>query len=203
VGALAVAAHQKKVRELHATLGFTDESGFLLAPLARRSQAPRGRTPVMRVRARRRDKVSVAAALTLSPVRGHVSLRYQTYPDQYVDSELYAHFMRNLLWHVPGEMVLLHDGGNMHKGPAVRAVTAEFPRLHLYRLPPYAPELNPPEYLWTYEKYHRLANFVPLDVPQIDATVCAELEDVRHDQPRLKSLFASSPLPWNDTTLVF
>lgn len=203
MGALAVAAHQKKAADLHATLAFTDESGFLLAPLARRSQAPRGRTPALRVRARQRDKVSVAAALTLSPARGRVSLRYQTYPDQYVDNELYAHFLRNLLWHVPGDLVLLHDGGNMHKGPPIRAVAADFPRLHVYCLPPYAPELNPPEYLWTYEKYHRLANFVPMDVPQIENTVCAELEEVRHDHRRLKSFFASSPLPWNNTTLVF
>ena len=198
-----MAAHQKKAADLHATLAFTDESGFLLAPLARRSQAPRGRTPALRVRAKHRDKVSVAAALTLSPARGRVSLRYQTYPNQYVDSELYAHFRRNLLWHVPGSLVLLHDGGNMHKGPPIRAVAADFPRLHVYCLPPYAPELNPPEYLWTYEKYHRLANFVPMDVPQVENAVCAELEDVRHDHQRLKTFFASSPLPWNNTTLVF
>lgn len=157
----------------------------------------------MRVRAKQRDKVSVAAALTLSPTRGHVSLRYQTYPDQYVNSELYAGFLRNLLWHVPGDLVLLHDGGTMHKGPPIRAVMAAFPRLHVYPLPPYAPELNPPEYLWTYEKYHRLANFVPLSVPQIDRTLCAEMDEVCHDQHRLKTFFASSPLPWNNTTLVF
>ena len=199
-----MAAHQKKAADLRATLAFTDESGFLLAPLARRSQAPRGRTPALRVRAKQqRDKVSVAAALALSPARGHVSLRYQTYPDQYVDNELYAHFLRTLLWHVPGNLVLLHDGGNMHKGPPVRAVAADFPRLHLHCLPPYAPELNPPEYLWTYEKYHRLANFVPLSVPQVDTTICAELEEVGRDQRRLKTFFASSPLPWNDTTIVF
>lgn len=71
-----MAARPKQARELNATLVFTDEGGFLMLPLLRRTLAPRGRTPVLRHRASHRDKVSVAAALTLSPARGHVSLYY-------------------------------------------------------------------------------------------------------------------------------
>lgn len=169
----------------------------------RRSQSRRGQTPLLRVRAKQRDKVSVAAALTLSPSRGHVNLRYQTYPNYYVDNEIYAHFLRNLLRDVPGALVLLHDGGSMHKGDPIKHVQSDFPRLHLYRLPAYAPELNPPEYLWSYEKHYRLANFTPLNVDQIEQTVCSELGEVGNDQERLRSFFFSSPLPWNNTTLVF
>lgn len=197
-----MATHQKKARDLSATLVFTDESGFLLAPLARRSQAPCGHTPILHQRADKRRKVSVAAALTLSPVRGHLGLYYQTYPDLWVDSDLYALFLRNLLYHLHGNVVLVQDGGMMHKGPPIRAVLQDHPRLHLYFFPPYAPELDPVEYLWTYTKSHRLANFVPMDIAQIDAAVCTELEVIRYDQPRIRSFFLSSPLPWNNTTLL-
>jgi transposase len=197
-----VAARQKNARDLGASLAFTDETGLLLAPLTRRTLAPVGRAPALRRRARHRDKVSVAAALTLSPARGHVSLYYQTYPDAYVDSVLYAGFLRALMWHVRRPLVLLHDGGGMHKGEPVRAVQADYPRLHVHRFPPYAPELNPPEYLWTDLKYRRLGNFVPADVAQIERAACRELEDVRHDQQRLKSYLLSSPLPWNATGLI-
>lgn len=198
-----MAPHQKKARELNATLAFSDESGFLLAPLARRSLARKAHTPLLRQRASQRDKVSVAALLTLSPVRGHISLYYQTYPDAYVDNQLYGHLLRNLLGQVRGNLVLLHDGGTMHKGPPIQAVQADFPRLSLHPFPPYAPELNPTEYVWTDLKSHRLANFVPQDIRQIDQAVCAELEDIRHDQERLRSYFNSSPLPWNNTTFFF
>jgi len=44
-----------------------DESGLLLAPLVRRTLARRGQRPVLKQRARQRDKVSVAGALWLSP----------------------------------------------------------------------------------------------------------------------------------------
>jgi hypothetical protein len=53
---------KKKAADLHALLIFSDESGFLLAPLTRATQAPRGRTPLLIQRAAHRQKVSAVAA---------------------------------------------------------------------------------------------------------------------------------------------
>jgi transposase len=199
-----VAARQKKARDLNATLAFTDESGFLLMPLLRRTLARCGHTPVLRHRAHQRDKVSVAAALTLSPARGHVSLYYQTYPDAHVDVEVYAAFVHALLRQVRNPLVLVHDRGNMHRGEAMRALGGRFPRrLDVNLLPPYAPELNPVEYLWTHSKGEELANFAPPDVPRLERAVVACMEDVRRDQHRLRSFFAESPLPWDGLTVFF
>jgi transposase len=197
-----MAGDQKKVRDRDATLIFTDESGFLLAPLVRRTLARRGHTPELRHRARHRDKVSAAAALTLSPRRGHAGLYYQTYPDAHVDVDAYAAFLHALLAHIRHPLVLVQDRGNMHKGPPMRDLLdgAFARRLDVNLLPPYAPELNPVEYLWTHVKHERLANFAALDVPQLDGRVCACLDEARHDQDRLHSFFAASPLPWNGLT---
>lgn len=151
-------------------------------------------------RASHRDKVSTAAALLLSPARGHVRLCYQTFPDAYVDAEVYAWFLRRVLRVVRGPLVLVHDNGNMHRGPAVRELCGDFAdRLHLHCFPPYAPELNPVEYLWNWCKDKRLANFVPHDVRELDAAACACLDDARRDQHRLRSCFESSPLAWEGT----
>lgn len=197
-----MAAHQKKTRDLHATLGFTDESGFLLAPLTRRTLARVGHTPLLLHRARHRDKVSAAAALLLSPASGRVKLFYQTFADTYVDAELYSFFVRHLLWTVRGHLVLVHDNGNMHRGEPIRDLREQFARLHLHDLPTYAPELNPVEYLWNWCKDKQLCNFTPHDVPELDAAACACLEDAREDQQRLRSFFASSPLSWHGTGLI-
>ena len=40
-----LAAHQKKARRQEASLALIDESGLLMAPLVRRTWAPRGQTP--------------------------------------------------------------------------------------------------------------------------------------------------------------
>jgi hypothetical protein len=86
---------KRQAQALRATLGFTDETGFLLCPLIRSTQAPTGHTPLLLHRAKQRDKVSAVGALTLSPQQGHVGLYFQTYPNDYVNNDLYALFLRN------------------------------------------------------------------------------------------------------------
>ena len=199
-----MAGHQKRVRDRRATLIFTDECGFLLLPLVRRTLARRGQTPVLRHRAGHRQKVSVAAALTLSPGRGHVGLHYQTYPDGYVTAAAYADFLRRrVLRPVAGPAVLIHDRGNMHKGDPNRALAADFPRLETNWLPPYAPDLNPTEHLWNFGKDKEPANFVPHDVGELDAAIRCEFDEVKHDQHRLRTFFASAHLPWDGLTVFF
>lgn len=170
-----------------------------MAPLTKRSLARIGHTPLLRHRAKHRDKVSAIAALLLSPGGEHVRLYYQTFPDAYVDAELYSFFLRHLLRVVRGEVVLIHDNGNMHRGQPLNQLSDDFARLHLHHFPPYAPELNPVEYLWNWCKDKQLCNFVPHDVPELETAACACLENVQHDQQRLCTFFESSPLRWKGT----
>lgn len=72
-----------------------------------------------------------------------------------------AEFLRELLRHLRGKVIVIWDNGSMHKGEAIRGVLRDFPRLSLERLPPYAPDLNPVEWLWSYLKYGEMANFAP------------------------------------------
>ena len=198
-----MAADQKKARDLHAPLIFSDESGFLLAPLTRTTQAPRGRTPVLVHRAAHRQKVSVVAALSVSPARGHAQLHYQTLVNGYFNAERYALFLREVLLHdMRGPLVLVHDNGNMHRGDPMRELRQQFPRLHLYHLPPYAPELNAVEYLWNWCKDKQLSNFAPIDLDELWAGVKLCLDDVQHDQHRMRTLFDSTPLSWKGTGLI-
>ena len=187
----------------HATLVFTDESGFCLLPLVRRTLARRAHAAPLRYRGRHREKVSAAAALTLSPSRGHAGLYSRTYPGAYVNAGVYADFLRGLLRRHPNPLVVVHDRGNMHFGDPARRLQQDFPRLDLNLLPPYAPELNPPEQLWNFAKDKQLCNFVPHDVAECDAVLTRCLEDVRHDQSRLRSFFAATPLPWDSLTVFF
>lgn len=165
--------------------------------------APVARTPLLLQRARHRDKVSAAAALLLSPTRGHARLYAQTFPDTHVDTEVYSFFLRHVLRAVRGPLVLVHDRGNMHRGPAMRELCARCAdRLYVEQLPPYAPELNPVEYLWNWCKDKQLCNFAAHDVPELESAACGCLEHARHDQQRLRSFFDSSPLSWSGTGLI-
>ena len=85
----------------------------------------------------------------------------------------------------------------MHKGDAIRQVLHDYSRLQLEKLPPYAPELNPVEYLWDHLKYGTLPNFTPDDVFQLDSVLCHHLNHSKHDHRCLQGFYNHSTLPFH------
>jgi hypothetical protein len=197
-----VAAHQKKSEQDGAHLVLIDESGAFLSPLVRRTLAPRGRTPILKTPGRKRQKVSLIAALSIAPCRNRIGLYFRCHPDRHITQHEAAAFMRDVLRHLRGPVHVVWDRGNTHKGDAIRALHRDYPRLTSHWLPPYAPELNPVEYLWNWCKDKQLCNFAAHDVPELESAACGCLEDARHDQQRLRSFFESSPLSWRRTGLI-
>ena len=189
-----MAADKKSAARRRAHLVLIDESGFLLSPLVRRTLAPRGQTPVLKTWGGHRDRVSAMAALTVSPRRHSLGLYFSTYPKAFVNQERAADFLWNLLKRLRGPVIVVWDGGPMHKGEAIRAVLRDFPRLSLERLPPYTPELNPVEYLWNHLKYGVLPNFMPDDVFHLDGVLKQRLRRARKSPSRLRSFFEQSGL---------
>ena len=193
---LRLAAHQKKARRQGAHIALIDESGLLMAPLARRTWAPRGQTPEQKQKSGTREKVSIAATVWLSPRRERLGLYFHTLANGYFDSWYMAAFLEAMLKDLAGRFVVVWDGGPMHKGDPIRDLMAHFAgRLDLERLPPYAPMLNPVEPLWSWLKWGRLSNFGPRDAQEIEARAVAELTKVRGDQAFLRNLFHASDLP--------
>ena len=187
---------KKKARRQGARLALIDESGLLMAPLVRRTLAPRGQTPSLLQRGAHRKKVSVAAALCLSPRRDHLGLYFHTLADGYFDNWYVTAFLEAMLPDLPGRFVVVWDGGTMHKGEPIRALEAHFAdRLSVEWLPPFAPMLNPVEPLWSWLKYSRLNNFTPRDPVELDGRVITELTAIRGDQAFLRNLFHASELP--------
>jgi transposase len=190
-----LATHSKRARRLGAHLVFIDESGLLLTPLVRRSLAPKGETPTLEHQGRHRDKVSLIAALTISPKGRHRGFYFSTLIKDHFESFATAWFVRELLKHLRGPVILVWDRGNNHRGPAIRELQANFPRLILEDLPPYAPDLNPVEQVWSFLKWDRLANFAPLNVNELELAAFEVLDEIRDHQDRLQSFWDGSDLP--------
>jgi transposase len=173
-----------------------DESGALLAPLLRRTLAPRGQPPIFKQKGRHRDKVSLIAALSLSPRRRHLGFHFSTLINDYFEQTAVAWFLRQLLRVLRGHIIVVLDRGNMHRGPDIRQLLHDHPRLTLEPMPPYAPELNPVEQIWTYLKWGQLCNFAPQDANQLERRVFQTLHRIRYDKKRLRSFWDASKLPW-------
>jgi len=168
-----------------------------MGPLLRRTWAPQGRTPRLLQRSRHREKVSIAAAFWWAPrPRRRLGLYYETLRDGYYNNERMAGFLERLMRELPGRALVVWDGGNMHKGDPIRdLVTRVAPRLHLERLPAYAPMLNPVEPVWSWLKHSRLANYPPPDTATSERRIHRELESIRSDQDFLRSMWQASDLP--------
>ena len=138
-----------------------DETGLFLNPLVRRSWSLVGHTPVVGGAGGHRQKVSVIGAVSVSPVAQRLGFYFATAVGGYFSADQVVAFLRDLLRHLRGKVVVVWDGGSNHQGPVIREFLKRNKRLRLERLPPYAPDLNPVEAVWSWLKWGRLANVGP------------------------------------------
>jgi len=151
-----VARAKKNARKDGRIIVFVDESGLSEQPSVARTWAPRGETPQLTFRFNW-GKLAVIAGVTWR------QFYFRPYPGT-IRSPRVVDFLRRLLRQIRGKLLVIWDGLAAHRSRQVRDfLTAVGDRLRLARLPAYAPELNPTEYVWGHLKRHALANFCPRD----------------------------------------
>ena len=163
-----------------------------MSPLLRRTWAPRGVTPTLAVRQRRHEKVSAIGALVVSPHRRRVNLYLALHPKQNIRGPHVLRFLR----HLPGPWLLWWDRGKPHRHQQGREYLQRHPQWQVEWLPPYAPELNPQEQVWTYLKFGCLSNFAPDDVEDLSRQVRQHARRAARRPQLLKNLFRNSQLPF-------
>jgi transposase len=173
-----------------------DETGLFLNPLVRRSWSKIGQTPVIAGDGGHRKKVSVIAGLSVSPEARRLGLYFATAPDGFFTADKVVAFLRDLLKHLRGNVIVVWDRGPNHKGPLIRAFLRRNRRLWLEALPPWAPELNPVEDVWSWLKYGELANFVPEDTTMLDDEIVDRIIGLKFDPDLLRALWDRATLPF-------
>lgn len=171
---------------------FIDESGFLLIPPVRKTWAPRGQTPIHRCH-QLHDRISVISGLSVSPSRKRLGLYYSLYLENISQIEV-CDFLRYLLQHLRGPVTVIWDNGRPHKGRSIREFLRRYPRLHLEALPPYAPELNPDEGVWSQAKT-TLANGRPDNVGELWWHLLDTLDYLAASPSSLRACVHKSELP--------
>lgn len=170
-----------------------DESGFLLIPTVRRTWGPKGQTPLLYHRYRH-DRLSVSSGLAVSPRNRRLALYLQCRPRTLTGLDIRT-FLRHLLRHLRGPVVLLWDRGTIHRRREVQAFLARHPRLHTHYFPAYAPELNPAEFVWT-QADSALANGAPPHLVALRGRLRQAIRRIRGSQRLLWSCIYASDLPW-------
>ena len=165
----------KKAETEGYTIVFIDESGFYLLPMAVRTWAPRGETPVLKYRLTH-DHLSAISAIT---PQGKLYMMVQ---DRSFHSPDVVRFLKHLLRHIPGKLLIIWDGSTIHRGYAVKDFLSDgaTARILLERLPGYAPDLNPDEGIWNYLKRVELKNVCCRDLLHLREELSKATKRLRH-----------------------
>ena len=187
-----VAPCKKNAARLGAHIRFLDESGFLLIPPVRKTWSPRGQTPIHR-HLYRHDRISAISGISVSPKRRCTGLYCQLF-DANIDGEMVCAFLKDVLRHLRGHIIALLDNGQIHKGDPIHKFLLRHRRLHLESFPPYAPELNPDEGIWTLLK-QSLSNSRPDSAEDLMEALSEEVRRIGASPSLLKSCIRHAKLP--------
>jgi len=138
-------ALKKRAKKLGVQIFFLDEAGFQSDPPLGRTYGLKGKTPVVETSGQRQS-INV-----ISAVNARGAFWAATY-DGKLNAESFVLFLKNFM-KGRKRVFLIVDGHPAHTAKAVqRYVESLGGRLELHRLPTYAPELNPDEFVWSHMK---------------------------------------------------
>lgn len=168
---------------------FIDEAGFYLLPAAVRTYAPRGQTPILRVPLTW-DHLSVISAITPD---GRLFMMIQAVAFTGVTI---VRFLKHLLRHLHGQLLIIWDGLPAHHGQAVKDFLRQgaAQRIHLQRLPAYAPDLNPDEGIWHYLKQVEMKNLCCHTLPELRYQLRNATARLRHKTDVILACFQQACL---------
>jgi hypothetical protein len=110
----------QRARRRHAYIVFVDEAGFMLAPVRRRTWAPRGQTPVIKL-SEPHGRISVIGAITISPKRTHFGFHFHLLADDAnFHGDSVARFIEDVHQRVRNPVTLVWDAIPIHSARPVR-----------------------------------------------------------------------------------
>jgi len=123
-----------------------------------------------------------------------VRLYFRLHPGDSINAELVLCFITALYRQLDDRAVLVWDRLTAHRAKTVKKFLGGSPRIDTYFLPPYAPELNPVEYLWSYLKTNSLANFAAFELDVLADAARKSGRSLQRKEYLLRSFIEHSPL---------
>jgi transposase len=176
-----IAAKAKKEKaEIH----WLDETGVNNQAIYQRSFALKGKTPVAGKPARR-EKISM-----ISTVTNRGTMRFRLFEGG-LKQKLLISFLEKLLNESSHKLYVIMDNLPAHKGKEVSAwAKRNADRIRLIYLPPYAPDLNPDEYLNNdlKQNVHRVSG-LPHTKVELKSNVLSYMRHIQKSPAKVKSYF--------------
>ena len=131
----------EKAKSEDAEIYWGDETGIRSDSQHGRGYAPVGKTPVIRLNARRESTNMISA------INNQGKVRFQIY-DGTMNGDRLIGFMKRLIKDAGRKVILILDNLRVHHAKVVKDWLEEnAEKIEVFYLPSYSPELNPDEYL--------------------------------------------------------
>jgi DDE superfamily endonuclease len=194
-------AADKSTAALGGWIVFEDECGQSMRPPRSRTWGRRGITPVIRVRGGGTGRFWVSGLAFYCPgARTRLIYRLHCYRGRKRETKAFTWTeYRDLLIaarrQLPGGVVVLvWDNLNVHLGPELRAFIAAQAWLRVFRLPAYAPDLNPVEGIWPVLKRGVLANLAVASYGHLVQVIRHGLKKIQYQPGLLEGCLAGTGL---------
>ncbi len=177
----------KKRAKLHgAKIFFLDEAGFQSDPVLGRTYGLKGRTPVVTTSGQRQSLNVISAVNSLGEFWA------ATYTAK-LNAETFLAFLENFTERQPLKVFLVIDGHPAHRAKIVKDYVQSLKgRLELHFLPPYAPDLNPDEFVWSYMKTNGVSKRPLKKNESLQRRIDEDLLAIQSNIELVKSFFGAS-----------
>ena len=130
-----------KAKKEKAEINWGDETGLCNDSQHGRSYAPKGKTPAIRLNAKR-ERINLISSIT-----NQGKVRFMIY-DKTMNAQVFIKFLGRLIKDAGRKIYLILDNLRVHHSYVVKDwVEQHRSKIELFFLPSYSPELNPDEYL--------------------------------------------------------
>ena len=181
---------KRRAKRRGARIFFLDEAGFQSDPPLGRTYGLKGKTPVV-VCSGQRQSINAISAVTATG-----AFWAATYTGK-LNAESFRGFLQDFMRCQRGRVFLVVDGHPSHKANLIKEyVTSLGGRLELHFLPPYAPDLNPDEFVWQYMKSNGVSKRPLKKNESLRKRVEAELVALRKDRRKVRSFFKAQSVAY-------
>src|SRR6266487_4541936 len=178
-------ALKRRAKRLGAKIFFLDEAGFQSDPPLGRTYGLKGKTPEV-VTSGQRQSLNV-----ISAVNARGEFWAATYAGK-LNAEAFVAFLQNFMKGRSGKTFLVIDGHPAHTAKLVdRYLETLEGHLELHRLPSYAPDLNPDEFVWAHMKKNGVSKKPLKQNESLLKRVQKDLVSIKDNRALVRSFFCA------------
>jgi transposase len=173
----------KRAKKHKATILFLDEAGVQSDPALSKTWGAKGKRTIVKTSGQR-QKINAVSA-----VSAQGEFKYELYSCRF-NADFFIEILKKFTKRMRRSCYFIVDGHPSHKANKVKEfIKQSRGKIELYFLPPYAPDLNPDEFVWGRIKKHGISKKPLKKNESLKNRVDVDLARIKKDKALVRSFF--------------